>query len=139
MHDLAELIALTADEEPSSNKALLARGRNISARFALLALQVRRPSGVVDRLNSRPEGIPEKPIPALWCFGIIAFGLWGIHGAYKALGNGVIWGGKHSYWTAAKYYDRATQPTSFWFAVIIQLAVASACVLTGLIFLRRPL
>jgi len=137
MHDLAELIALAADEEPSSNKALQARARNISTRFSLLALQVNRPSGVVDHLSARPEGLPEKPIPALWCFGIIAFGLWGMHGAYKALGNGVIWGGKHSYWTAAKYYDRATQPVSFWFAVIVQLAVASASVLIGLTFLRR--
>ena len=136
MQDLAELIALTADEELSSNKAVQARARNISARFALVALQVRRPSGVVDHLNSRPEGIPDKPIPAWWCLFAIAAGLYVLYSTYKALGEGEIWAGKHSYWTSAKYYNRATQPTRFWFTIIFQVIVASAFVIVGLVFLR---
>jgi hypothetical protein len=136
MHDLAELIAHPGDEERSSNNALQARARNTSAHFALVALQVRHPRGAVDYLSRRPEGIPDKPIPAWWCLFAIAAGLWVLYSTYKAVGEGEISAGRHSYWTSAKYYNRATQPTSFWLMVIFQVVVASAFVIAGLAFLR---
>lgn len=74
-----------------------------------------------------------EPIPAWWRACLVVLGLLLLRDTYKALRSGVVYGGRRLFGDGtSRYYERVTQPGSFWFCVILHLVGVAACIGTGL-------